>query len=94
MIKSFKAKKGGTYGPSGTIAALILNSKRVTTKKGESMLFLKLQDMTDEIECVVFPRTLQQFGEHIIDNNCVLITGNYSFRNESHSIVADEIRKI
>ncbi|OGF61781.1 DNA polymerase III subunit alpha [Candidatus Giovannonibacteria bacterium RIFCSPHIGHO2_01_FULL_45_33] len=93
-IKSFKAKKGGTYGPSGTIAALILNSKRVTTKKGESMLFLKLQDMTDEIECVVFPRTLQQFGEHIIDNNCVLITGNYSFRNESHSIVADEIRKI
>lgn len=93
-IASFKAKKGGTYGPTGTIAALILNSKRIVTKKGESMLFLKLQDMTDEIECVVFPKTLQQYGEHILENNCVFITGNYSFRNESHSIIADEIRKI
>jgi len=93
-IQSFKAKRGGTYGPNAIITALILNSRRIITKKGEAMLFLKLQDMTDEIECVVFPRTLQQFGEHIIDRNCVLISGQYSFRNDSPSIIAEEIRKI
>ncbi|OGF74756.1 DNA polymerase III subunit alpha [Candidatus Giovannonibacteria bacterium RIFCSPHIGHO2_02_43_13] len=93
-IKSFKTKNGGTYGPQAVIAALILNSRRIITKKGEAMLFLKLQDMTDEIECVVFPRTLRQFGEHIMDNNCVLISGQYSFRKDLPSIIAEEIRKI
>ncbi len=93
-ISSFKIKKGGTYGPQASVAALILTSRRITTKKGESMLFLKLQDMTDEIECVVFPRTLQQYGQNIIENNCVMVTGNYSFRNDSPSIIAEEIRRI
>lgn len=93
-IASFKNKKGGPYSPSATVAALILQSRRIITKKGESMLFLKLQDMTDEIECVVFPRTLQQYGEHIVENNCILVSGNYSFRNDSPSIIAEEIRKI
>lgn len=93
-ISAFKKRKGGEYGPSATVAGLILQSKRIVTKKGESMLFLKLQDLTDEIECVVFPRALQQYGEHILENNCVLVSGNYSFRNDSPSIIAEEIRKI
>ncbi len=93
-IASFKRKRGGAFGPTATIAALIAQSKRVVTKKGESMLFLKLQDLTDEIEAVVFPRALQQYGEHILENNCVLIRGKYSFRKDSPSLIAEEIRKI
>jgi len=93
-IASFKSKRGGPYSPSATVAALILQSRRIVTKKGESMLFLRLQDMTDEIECVVFPRTLRQFGEHIIENNCVFVSGDYSFRKDSPSIIAEEIRKM
>lgn len=93
-ISVFKKRKGGEYGPSATVAGLILQSKRIVTKKGESMLFVKLQDLTDEIECVVFPRALQQYGEHILENNCILVSGNYSFRNDSPSIIAEEIRKI
>lgn len=93
-IQSFKMKKGGTFGPQATITALILTSKRIITKKGEAMLFLRLQDLSDEIECVVFPKTLQQFGEHIAERNCVLISGEYSFRNDLPSIIANEIRKI
>ena len=58
------------------------------------MYFLKLQDTTDEIEAVVFPRALRDAAEHILENNCVAIRGKYSFRNGSPSIIAEEIKKI
>ena len=58
------------------------------------MMFIKLQDMTDDIEAVVFPRVLRDFGEHILENNCVTVRGRYSFRNDSPSLIAEEIRRI
>lgn len=90
-IEEFKTKK-----PQGlvTVAALILQTRRIFTKTGESMYFLKLQDTTDEIEAVVFPRALKDAAEHIAENNCVAIRGKYSFRNGAPSIIAEEIKKI
>ena len=90
-IETFKIKKSAGL---ATVAALISQTRRILTKNGESMYFLKLQDMTDEIEAVVFPRTLQQYSEHILEGNCVTVRGKYSFRNDSPSIIAEEIRKI
>ena len=90
-IETFKTKKAAGL---VTVAALISQTRRILTKNGESMYFLKLQDMTDEIEAVVFPRTLQQYSEHILEGNCVTVRGKYSFRNDSPSIIAEEIRKI
>ena len=90
-IETFKTKR--LLG-SATVGVLIAQSRRIVTKKGESMMFLKLQDMTDEIEAVVFPRTLREYGEHIFDNNCVFVRGRFSERKGIPAIIAEEIRQI
>ena len=58
------------------------------------MMFIKLQDLRDEIEGVVFPKVLEQFGHHIVPDNCVIIFGRYNERNGAPSIIAEEIKQI
>jgi len=74
--------------------AMITQMRRILTKKGDPMAFVKLTDLTDEIEAVVFPKTWEKCGESIIESACVSIKGRFSERNGSPSIIAEEIKKI
>src|SRR3989344_1172708 len=90
-IESFKSQKPARL---VSVAGMISDSRRIFTKKGEPMMFIKLQDLSDEIECVVFPRILQEFGQNIIPDNCVVISGKFNERNGTASIIAEEIKQI
>ena len=90
-IKQIKIKKMAS---SVTLPAIITQTKRIVTKTGESMMFIKLQDLTDEIEAVVFPRTLRDYGQFILEEGLVTVRGKYSSRNGLPSLIAEEIRKI
>ena len=89
-IEVIKTKKPARV----SLCAIITRAKRIITKNGDAMLFLRLQDRTDEIEAVVFPRTLQEYGQLIIEENCVSIKGKFSERNGTPSIIANEIAQI
>ena len=109
-LEKFSAKGGSAFGgknnitieslkfsrPSSavTIPAIISQSRRIFTKNGDPMMFVKLQDITDEIEAVIFPRILKECGQYIIDNATVSVRGKFSERNGSPSLIAEEIRKI
>ncbi len=90
-IEKFKAQK-----PTRliNIAGMITESRRIFTKNGDPMMFIKLQDLGDEIEGVIFPKILEQFGHHIVADNCVIILGRYNERNGTPSIIAEEIKSI
>jgi DNA polymerase-3 subunit alpha len=42
---------------------MVTNLKRKTTKKGDAMATLTLEDVDGEIEVVMFPRTYREWGE-------------------------------
>ncbi len=90
-IRTLKEKKPRA---NFTTPVMIAQMRRIITKKGEPMMFLKLEDLADEIEAVIFPRTLKEYGHFIIENACVLVRGKYSERNGSPSIIAEEIKQI
>lgn len=90
-IENFKKQKSSKL---TNIAGMIIQSRRIFTKNGDPMMFIKLQDLSDEIECVVFPKILEQFGHHIIPDNCVMVFGKYNERNDTSSIIAEEIKQI
>ncbi len=90
-IELIKSKKPGTM---FTLNAIVMGSRRILTKNGDPMMFLKLGDLTDEIEAVVFPRTLEKCAPHIFDDNCVLVRGKFSERNGIPSIIAEDIKQI
>lgn len=81
-------------GATVAAAGLLLETKRIFTKKGDPMMFIKLADETAEIEGVVFPSTLEQFASLLQPDRCVLVRGRISHRNGSLSIICNTIEPL
>jgi DNA polymerase III subunit alpha len=73
------------------IAGMISICKRITTKKGDPMAFLTLQDMTETTEVIVFPRTLKEFDHLLYDGNTVLISAKVNEREGEKSLISNSI---
>ena len=87
-IAGLKSSRPST---SLTTRVIIGPIRRIITKGGDPMLFIKLMDQTDDIEAVVFPRILEQYGQLIAENRCVALRGKFNERNGIPAIIAEEI---
>ncbi len=75
-------------------SGLVGTAKQILTKKGDKMLFLTIEDMTDNLEVVIFPKVLTEFGELLQPENCVSIKGKISKRNGTLSMVAEAVKAL
>jgi len=57
------------------IGGIISKIKKIITRNGKPMLFIKLEDLTDKIEVVVFPNMIEQNPTAFQENKIVMITG-------------------
>ncbi|WP_378956390.1 DNA polymerase III subunit alpha [Pelosinus sp. sgz500959] len=76
------------------VAGLINNAKRITTKNGDMMCFIALEDFTDQIEVVVFPRIFDKFSKFLLPDMPVRVSGRLSVNDESAKILADSVRSL
>jgi len=88
---NIKDAKAGRKRKTVRVAGLLASVKRIMTKTGEPMAFLTLEDTEDQIEGVLFPRTLQQYGGQLEANTCVAIEGKIQVRNGEHNLICDKI---
>ena len=75
-------------------AGMIEEAKKINTKKGDPMIFMKLSDYTDSIENVIFPKIFEKYASIIREGNCVAVKGRHSTRNGEHSILVEEIKEM
>ena len=75
-------------------AGMIEEAKKINTKKGDPMIFMKLSDYTDSIETVIFPKIFEKYASLIREGNCVAVKGRHSTRNGEHSILVEEIKEM
>lgn len=87
-------KIDGRQGIPVVIAGIIDESKEIMTKKGDHMAFMKISDLTDTIEVVIFPDLLREKKEVCVSQTCVAIKGRYSLRNGTPSIVAEAVKAL
>ena len=83
--------------PNGTpvlAAGLISNLKVILTKKGDKMMFAKLEDLVDSMEVVAFSSTYSEFKDVLVDGTCIAVRGSVSHRNGSPSIVIEKVKKL
>lgn len=64
------------------LVGIITSVRKKATKSGSMMAFLTVEDLYSEINCLVFPQTLQKFSGYIYDDAVVLLTGKLSVRDE------------
>ena len=91
---NIKMAKTFNEGSPVILGGIIEEFKKVLTKQNQPMLFLKLADLSDSIEAVVFPRLLSNNGSVFELDSCVVVKGKISIRNGNPSIICEEARKL
>jgi DNA polymerase-3 subunit alpha len=91
---SIKYAKEHLKGVETVIAGYVETVQHILTKKGEKMAFLKLQDLTDSIEVVTFPRTLKEYESILLAGQCIALKGKISERNGEASFVAEKAKAL
>ena len=73
------------------IGGMVRDAKRITTKKGDTMCFLTLEDFTDAIEVTVFPRVFYENVNRLMLDMALVIQGHTDFQDDGVKILADRI---
>jgi len=75
------------------IAAVVTDVRMIITKKsGQEMAFVKVRDDTGSLDLVVFPKIYSSIKNNLVDNKAILITGRVDSRDDSPTIIVNEIR--
>jgi DNA polymerase-3 subunit alpha len=83
-----------------TLGGMIAEIREITTKNGQKMAFIKFEDLSGEIEMVVFPKTYQSLESKLKRDNILKIVGKVSSRSSaqggdgSKSIIIEEAKEL
>ena len=77
-----------------TIGGIVSTIKRITTKKGDSMAFIEVQDKTGRVDMVVFPRTYEELREELEPNKPTLFAGRLNDRDGEMSFILEKAKVI
>ncbi len=94
-IMQLKDTESGVYHDRQTVevAGLVSARKNKMTKNNAIMAFLSVEDLTSNIEVIVFPKVLGACDEAATEGTAVLVRGTLSLReDEEPKILAEEIR--
>ncbi len=73
---------------------LVTDVRTILTKSGEKMAFLKLEDKTESLEAVAFPKLFKEHAGIITADSCLLIKGKVSVRNGEPSLALEDIKPL
>ncbi len=84
--------KDKTDGTAGRVGGLIKTLKNHKSKKGDAMAFITLEDVTGEVEVVVFPSTYANCAHVLTSEDPVVIQGKIQKEEEGGAkILAEEV---
>ena len=84
---SFTVKDKIPYTVGGLIEAVTIK----TTKRGDTMAFVTLEDLYGELEVIVFPKDYNRFRDKLIKDSKVLIKGNASVSETEAKLILSEL---
>ena len=70
---------------------LLSRFKEIMTKKGQKMAFATLEDQTGKVELIIFPRTYQELGFQLEQDQVVLVRGKVQHEEEEFKVIAEKI---
>ena len=73
----------------------IINDLKVKqSKKGNRFAVFTLEDFTGQGECVVFPKTYEEYREILVDDTIVVVTGKAEENGSSIKLIVDDIKPL
>ncbi len=78
-------------GKSVTVAGLVTDLRVITTKKGDSMAILQIEDMHGVINAVMFPKVWDLQRDIVQDDKVLVVYGKADLRNGEVQIIVDRV---
>ncbi len=76
------------------LGGTITEARRITTKKGDTMCVVQLEDMYGSIGVTVFPRLYEETAELWVENTVVLINGEVQVRRDQPGILCNSVEAV
>jgi len=74
--------------------AMLASVKPVVTKKGDRMAIVQLEDLSGQVEGVVFPRAFERIGQHIVADARLMVWGKVDRRDDRVQLIVDDAEPI
>ena len=81
-------------GDKVVMGGIITEFKRLNTKSGSTMAFVKVEDLFGQIEVVVFPKIFDRCRTALNEEEIVKISGRIQIKDGEAQIIADVIEKL
>lgn len=89
IVRPLSTLKATKPGSETVIAGVIVSIKKILTKKNEAMLFVKVEDGTDNVEVLIFPKLLKDTPNIWIEGQVALISGVLSDKDTEVKVLSD-----
>ncbi len=76
------------------IGGLVQEVKKITTKNGQTMAFVKIEDTSGTLEAVVFPNSFAEYKDLWQNDQALLIQGKINDKDGTPKILADRVWKL
>jgi DNA polymerase-3 subunit alpha len=76
------------------VGGVISKLKQIFTKSGQPMYFLTLEDLTDNVEVIVFPTVLEKYKELVEEDKIIIVKGRLDRKEDQIKLIAIEIKDI
>ncbi len=76
------------------IAGIITKIQKIITKKGDTMLFVKIEDISSNLEILVFPRLLEENRDIWKEENIVVVKGKLSDKDGIPKLLAESVKEL
>jgi DNA polymerase-3 subunit alpha len=76
------------------LGVLVSKIRRITTRKGDMMAFLSVEDKSGNTDVVVFPRTYKEMKDVLEEGKPILIAGKINVRNDEKSIILEKAKYV
>ena len=77
-----------------SVVAMVPEIRQVTTRKGDRMAVLQLEDLSGSCEAVVFPKTYARLADHLMVDARLVVWGSIDRRDERVQLIVDDCRAI
>jgi DNA polymerase III alpha subunit len=78
-------------GQKVTLGGRVISTRRIMTKRGDTMLAVQFEDLMGTLEIIVFSRTYAATQDIWRDDALLLVTGPVKMRDDQPQLVAEEV---
>ena len=73
------------------VCGMIKEARRITTKKGDTMCVVQLEDMYGSIGVTVFPKAYEETAEMWVEDSVVIVRGEVQMRRDEAGILCNSV---